>query len=277
MDIIQDILGSLSYHEKWNFGVLYFVLITTILYFLLLPKSSTDTKLKAGLFVLGLFIYFFALGSPLNLLGRIQFRAHMIQMIMLFFLSAPLLVIGLKAEFLKMAFSIPFLKKVLRMVMNPTGSLITFHLLFIIYHIPSVFDYVRIDIFLHNFYIFAMFIVALLFWSAIFPPVKELNQLTNRSRRSFYIGFVLLFLPLVVVLSLSKDIFYSIYTDIDLIKSSLAVCLPTGIDVSILEDDIIEALLPFPPQREQVIGGFILLITQVVSLSLIPFLKKAVK
>ncbi|MBM7660310.1 putative membrane protein [Bacillus mesophilus] len=277
MDVLQTILEDFSYHEKWNFGVLYFVLLAIMLYLFLLPTSSTHTKLKSGLFVVGLFIYFFALGSPLNLLGRIQFRAHIIQMIMLFFLSAPLLAIGLKGEFLRRAMSVPFLNQLLRRLMNPAPSLIVFHVLFISYHVPVIFDYVRINLFLHYFYLFAMFLVALLFWCAVFPPVKELNQLTNKRRKNFYMSYILLFIPLAAVLYLVKQSFYSIYTDMDLMITSLEFCLPTGdLAEPIIEEELIEALLPFPPQREQVIGSVILLTTQLISLCLYPFLKRFV-
>ncbi|WP_456278890.1 cytochrome c oxidase assembly protein [Bacillus sp. AK128] len=278
MDILQTILEDFTYHEKWNFGVLYFILLTIALYFFLLPTSPTHTRLKSGLFVLGLFIYFFALGSPLNLLGRIQFRAHMIQMIMLFFLSAPLLAIGLKGEFLKKAISVPFLDQLLLRLMKPTGSLILFHVLFISYHIPVIFDYVRINLFLHYFYLFAMFVVALIFWCAIFPPIKELNRLTNKHRKIYYMGYIILFIPLAAVFFLSKQSFYSIYTDMDLIITSLELCLPLGeLAEPIIEEDLVEALLPFPPQREQVVGSMILFTTQLASLCLYTFIKNAVK
>lgn len=278
MDLLLNILDNFTYHEKWNFGILQFIVLISILYFFLLPTSPTHTKIKSGFFILGFIIYFFALGSPLNLLGRILFRAHMIQMIMLYFVSAPLVALGIKAEFLCKPISIPFLNNVLRKSLNPVGTLIVFHVLFISYHIPFVFDYVRINLFLNYFYLLLMFIVSFLFWCAIFPPIKELNQLNNQSRKKLFIGFMVLFIPLVALLLLPKHSLYSIYTDIDQIKSSIEICLPSGgLPEEFIEDDIIETMLPFPPQHEQFIGGFILFICQLVSLSFIPVIKRLAK
>lgn len=272
--MLQNILENFTYHEKWDVGVLYFLLLTLVLYLVFFPSSPTHKKSKTFLFVFGLIIYFLALGSPLNLMGRIKFRVHVIQMVMLFFLSAPLLVLGIKAEFFKLAVSVPLLKSTFRKLMNPYGTFIVFHVLFLSYHVPFIFDYVRISLFLNYFYLLAMFIVSLLFWLAIFPPIKELNQLTSQKRRNFYIGFIVFFVPLSVILVSSKQSFYSIYTDSELILSSLGLCLPVDqVDVPIIEKDIVEALLPFPPKREQVIGGIILLVAQLIFLIIFPFLK----
>lgn len=273
--MLQNILENFTYHEKWDVGVLYFLLLTLVLYLVFFPSSPTHKKTKTFLFVFGLILYFLALGSPLNLMGRIQFRVHMIQMVMLFFLSATLLVLGIKAEFFKLAVSVPLLKSTLRKLTNPYGTFILFHVLFLSYHVPFIFDYVRISLFLHYFYLLAMFIASLLFWLAIFPPIKELNQLTSRRRSHFYMSYILFFLPLAAILILSNHSFYSIYTDNDLILSSLGLCLPIDqADVPVIEKDIIEALLPYPPKREQVIGGIILLVTQLIFLCLFPIFKK---
>ncbi|KAA0547186.1 hypothetical protein FZW96_14545 [Bacillus sp. BGMRC 2118] len=274
--MIENILENFASHEKWNFGVLYFLLLTLVLYFVFFTGSPTHKKYKSVLFVIGLLVYFLALGSPLNLLGRIQFRFHIVQMVMIIFTSAPLLVWGMKDAVVHRVSSFQALRSLLGRLTNPVWTLIVFHVLFLVYHVPSVFDTVRINEYVHSFYLLAMFLSALLFWFGMFPSNEVQHQVTNKNRRRLYVSFIVLFIPLTGILLFSTHSLYSIYTDNELILSSLGLCLPLEqLDVPIIEEDMLEALSPFPPKREQLVGGMILLVSQVIAVIFLPFLRKS--
>lgn len=262
--MIIDVLKNFSFHSQWNAGILLFVLLSIVLYLFLFPTSKEHTKTKSTLFITGLLLIFVTVGSPLNLVGRIIFRGHIIQMLLLIFIIAPFILMGLKTVKVSNKVIREKLMKIMKWLTNPKLTLSVFHLLFFCYHIPVVFNFVRINYFLNYFYFFCLFISAFLMWFSIVPAMNELTLFSLKQRMKHCIINILLFLPVCFLLIFPNTILYSIYIDPDLLRSSLEVCLPPGETVETIPDEFFDYLLPYPPLKEQRIGGGILLISQVM-------------
>ncbi|MBD8069026.1 cytochrome c oxidase assembly protein [Bacillus sp. PS06] len=260
-----ELLRNFTFHTQWNAGILLMVLLGIVFYLFLLPTSGKHSMWKSIAFISGLFLIFLAVGSPLNLLGRIVFRVHMIQMVIILLIAAPLLLLGFKTEILRRAFTYPKVKKILLIIHHPKLTIPVFHLLFIGYHIPVVFSYVRVSYILHYVYLLCLFVAALLLWSPIVVKLKELDRLAIKQKIVYCFANLVLMIPFSVFLIMSNEILYSIYIDPELIKSSLEVCLPPGQSVESIPEDFFNYLLPYPPLHEQRIGGVIFLLSQAIT------------
>ncbi|MFC4321140.1 cytochrome c oxidase assembly protein [Litchfieldia salsa] len=257
-----DLLKNFTFHTQWNAGILLMVLLGTVFYLFLLPSSNKHPIWKTIIFISGLFLIFLTVGSPLNLLGRIVFRGHMIQMVILLLIAAPLLLLGFKTEIIKKAMTFPRINSFFKIVVDPRLTIPVFHVLFIGYHVPSLFDFIRVNYFLNYFYLLCLFIAALLLWAPIMINEKELTHISCQQKMKYCVLNLALFIPVSLYLLMSNNILYSLYMDPDLIKSSLEVCLPPGVSVESIPEDFFNDLLPYPPLKEQKIGGYILLIGQ---------------
>lgn len=260
--MLLDILNNFSFHTQWNAGVLLMVLLSVVFYLFLLPTPNDHPKLKSVLFIFGLFLIFFTVGSPLNLLGRIIFRGHIFQMLILIVIVAPLLLIGFKSTIVSKAVTYEKVRKFLLFIKKPQITIVVFHVLFIGYHIPAVFNYVRISYVLNYFYLLLLFFAALLLWSPLIPIIKELDSLSIKRKIRYSLWNIVFFIPLALWFIFSEQILYSIYIDPDLIRLSLEVCLPPGEPIESIPEEFFDYLLPFPPLREQQLGGWFLLMGQ---------------
>lgn len=239
--MIEIFLDEFHFSTLWNAGLLLFSLFYLICYFFLLP-AATSLK-KAILTVLGIIIAFLAIGSPLNIVARLTFQAHMVQLVLLLLIAAPLIVIGWKPTGLD---KIIWLKNLGKWFTHPLAAFILFLLFFYGYHIPAIFDMVRIELYWNHFFLFGLFSTSILLWVAI------LHRFRDKNKRWLYAGILHLFLiPYLIYIYVASEGVYRVYTDVDLFMSALAVCLPE--DVNIPEQYYV-SLLPFDPVQHQQAG-----------------------
>lgn len=254
--MLDIILDEFHFSTMWNGGIFLFLIFGLIVYFFILPEEKFSLK-KAILFVAGTIALFAALGSPLNVIGRIQFSTHIIQLILLLFVSPPLLILGFKNKILEKVPSIPFLDKTFHFLMRPVTATILFQALFYGYHIPVIFNFARMDLYLNYFFLLAVFIGAILLWI----PIISSNILSKKKKVIYILINSLLLVPYSLILILAREALYMIYTDVDLFVSSLAACFP---DLNTVPDDFFAVLLPFDPVNEQIVGGWYLLAGQLI-------------
>jgi len=256
--MLEIILDEFHFSTMWNGGILLFILFGVIAYIFLLPAGKDHTIWKSVLFYLGLVALFIALGSPINVIARIKYSTHIIQLIFLLLVAPPLLIVGFKKEILKKAKSIEVVDKMIRTITKPAVALVIFYVLFYVYHIPAVFNFARVDLFLNYLFFFALFIAAILLWTSIMSPKSSLS---NKQKSQYALINIILFIPYSIILFAANEGLYSLYTDVDLFISSLALCLP---DVRNVPPEFFQTLLPYDPVQEQQLGGMILIISQVI-------------
>jgi len=254
----------------WNGGILLFILFGVIIYLLILPTGKDHKIWKTIVFFLGLTVVFIALGSPINVVARIKYSSHIIQLILLLLVAPPLLIIGFKYEMMKNVHSIEVLDKIIHVLTKPIVAVVVFYVLFYGYHIPAVFNFARVDLYLNYFFFFALFIAAFMLWIPIISP----KILSKKQKNIYALINIVLFIPYSIILLLATEGMYSLYTDIDLFISSLALCLP---DVENVPPEFFQSLLPFDPVHEQQVGGVILIVSQIVLFRGYTFLVKKLK
>ncbi|MCH1624277.1 cytochrome c oxidase assembly protein [Ferdinandcohnia quinoae] len=259
--MIGQILEGFSFHAQWNGGIIFFSLILIVLYLFLLPTSKSHTTFKSIAFISSMILILLTMGSPLNLLGRMLFRAHIIQMILLLLVVAPLIVMGLKTDLLEKLLNKGVARKIYSVLTHPVFTIVLFHALFMGYHIPVVFDWIRTGYFTNYFFLIGLVVAAMLVWWPLISPIQKYDRLNIKKKFIYIFVNVLLFIPVTLFLLLADKELYTVYSDTSLMLSALELCLPPGTEIPA---NFLETLLPYPPFAEQKNGAILLGISQAV-------------
>lgn len=253
--MLEIILDEFHFSTLWNGGIFIYIGFIFVIYFLLLPQDKKYPIWKQVAFVLGMLAIFAALGSPINIIARIQYSTHIVQLILLLLVAPPLLILGFKTEIFERAKEIKILKTVLQILEKPFVGFIAFFVIFYIYHIPAVFNYARLDLFVNYFFMFALLIAAILLWLPILSPRK----LHTKQKTMYALLIFVLFVPYSILLFFYDTSFYIVYSDAELFLQTLEACIP---NLDGIPPELAASLLPFDPVAEQVKGGWLLLAVQ---------------
>lgn len=256
--MIKLLLDELHVSSVWNGGILLLAFFTIILYLFILPNGKNHTWWKSVVFIVGVVVAYIAIGSPLNIVARIQFSTHIIQLLLFFLVAPPLLIIGFKTEIIHRVMKFPIAKKIAQILTNPYFVFIIFLLAISLFHLPSVFDAGRMDIYVNYFYMFGLFFLAILFWIPVVTRIR-----LNQKQKIIYLGASMIALvPVSLFLMFSTDNLYQTYSDLGVFVEALEACFPP--DEEPLPASFYETLLPNKPHMEQQLGGKILLIGEVI-------------
>lgn len=263
--MLDIILDEFHFSTLWNGGIFLFTMFAAIIYFFLLPASKKHSWWKSFAFLLGLIVIFIAIASPLNVTGRIKFSTHSLQLVLLLLVAPPLLIAGFKTAILERMKSIGSMKKVMIVLTKPVVATVLFQIVFYSYHIPFMFNFARLDLYLNYFFLLALFLSSVLLWIAILSP----DQLSRGQKWKYSFVNVILLTPFSVILFFANTGLYAIYSDINLFMSALALCLP---DLTDVPPEFFASLLPFDPVHEQWLGAIIFFAGKLISFAVVTFL-----
>lgn len=141
-------------------------------------KRLTDAPFpvgKAAFFYTGMGILTVMFMSPLHTLGEFfLLSAHMLTMMLVIFVVAPLVLLGLPGWLLAPVALHRAVKPVLRFLTRPTVDLVHFNLAFLIVHIPAALKVLMFSTdALHYLTYFAILSSALLMWWPVMNPLPQ--------------------------------------------------------------------------------------------------------
>lgn len=261
-------LGIFGFMALWSpFFILALVFITVV-YFLVTVKwrdgfkeSEKLTSKEATYFILAMVLLYGIKGSPVEVLGTILFSAHMTQMALLYLVVTPLLVLGIPKWVWKAAVELPVVKQVFKFMTKPLISLLSFNIIFSIYHIPLVFDNVRTDATLHGLATVILFLLSLFMWWPLLNPVDDDIDLSGLKRIGYILGSAVLLTPACGLIIFAENPLYAPYYDPQEFLKALALCVP----VNTLEGLTLtgpELFTDMSTQNDQQLGGVIMKIVQ---------------
>lgn len=248
--MIAIFLDEFHFSTLWNGGIFLFCAFIIICYFFMIPSKGEQRLLHTVSFLLGMLILFLAVGSPLNIIGRLTLQAHMFQIIGLLFVAAPLLVVGWRPK-AWVSQKISWIRGALAFLRKPAVAIMILSVLFYSYHLPVMFDIARLELFWNHFFMFGLTLAALNFWSAFFY-----YWLDNRVRWYATAIQISAFLPYCFYGLLARTGIYQTYNDPKVFLESLKVCIPVDLQMS---DEFYINFLPFDPVYEQQMGILIFL------------------
>lgn len=189
---------------------------------------------RAICFYSGLALTYLAVGSPLDQIGEdYLFSAHMVQHLILMYITPVLFVVGLPPgptdRFLSSA---PRLVAVLRRILNPVATGAVFSLSFSLWHVPSLYEAALANKTIHIVEHLTIWIPGIgIAWN-LFSPSRVLPAISYPARLLMLFILMIAQLPVFGILTMSGNVLYPTYE-----------WAPRIIDLSPIDDQVLGGLL----------------------------------
>ena len=168
---------------------------------------------KTFLFLGGLALLWLGLNSPLDELGDIYlFSAHMLQHMILEFVSPLMLVAALPETMVEGWLKIPFIKSAEKVLGNPGVALIVATLVMLVWHVPPIYDITLRDEPIHIAEHVSYIVSGVMLWWPVFKPVAE-GRLKPMAATIYLTAAAFLASILGMVYTISEVPFYGFYAN----------------------------------------------------------------
>lgn len=201
--------GMFLYAANWNWRLnLVFIAIT--LFYLIFTGPKVPGRQKS-VFVTAMLVYYFALGSPLDLIGHDLFSMHMLQMSLLYFVLPPLLLLGIPAYFWLPLLRVTILRKIGRFFTKPIITLFAFNGLISVYHVPYIFNSIMGSYALHIVSHLILLLVALAMWWPIIAPIPTYDRLKPIHKLGLIFANGILLTPACAMITFTNTVLFKQY------------------------------------------------------------------
>lgn len=251
-----DIFG---FRALWSPYLFLVTLLIIAFYFYITYFKAGDQfkKKEAVYFSIAMILLYMIKGSPIDLLGHLSFTVHMVQMAFLFLVIPPFFLLGLPDWLLKKF----VFKKWFLMITQPLITLIFFNGLFSFYHVPSIFDIVKVNMLLHGLFTVVLFISSLFMWWHLVNKIEESQRLSGLKKIGYIFANGILITPACALIIFSKDPMYATYADPAVWMEAMKLCVPAG-TLSALDLSSPQMFINMPAVEDQQTGGVIMKIIQ---------------
>src|SRR5690625_174938 len=170
-------LQIFGFRALWSLYFFTYILLFALAYFLITDslRHKFGVQEKQSIkhmtfFYSGLILLYIVKGSPIDLLSHIMLSAHMTQ-VAVYFLVFPIFIIkGVPVWIWRKVINAPIIKPIYKFFSNPIIALISFNLLFSIYHMPVIFNFSKSSQF-----VLSSILVIILF-TALYRKSTRLNS-----------------------------------------------------------------------------------------------------
>jgi putative membrane protein len=251
-----DIFGFRALWSPYLFLVT--ILIIAFYFYITYFKASDQFKKKEAVyFTVSMVLLYVIKGSPIDLLGHLSFTVHMVQMAFLFLVIPPFFLLGLPDWLLKKF----VFKKWFLMITQPLITLIFFNGLFSFYHVPSIFDIVKVNMLLHSLFTAVLFISSLFMWWHLVNKIEESQRLSGLKKIGYIFANGILITPACALIIFSKNPMYATFADPAVWMEAMKLCVPAG-TLSALDLSSPQMFINMPAVEDQQTGGVIMKIIQ---------------
>ncbi|OPX03277.1 cytochrome c oxidase assembly factor CtaG [Geobacillus sp. LEMMY01] len=261
-------LSMFGFVALWSPYFLAFLLLITCLYFMIVgpwrtrfTKEGPPTRKQKAYFVTGIVFLYISLGSPVDLLGRLIFSAHMIQMAILSFMAPPLLILGIPNWLFERLFEIRPLKAAVTLLTKPLFAVVLFNSLFSFYHVPFIFDLANSNALYHAVITTMIFIAAWMMWWPLLNKMPGWQSLSGLKKIGYIFADGALLTPACALIIFAGKPLYATYYDPQMWLKSLALCVPADTLAS-LDLTGPEMFFAVPLLYDQQLGGILMKIIQ---------------
>lgn len=252
-----DYLILIRNELEWNIPIIITAVFFAVLYIILVKQTTTFKvhQTKPLLFLLSLGLLVLVVGSPLAVISHLSFSLHMIQMSILFFIIPPLLLLGIPKPVYQLLWKVILVRPFL--FVKPILALFIFAVLFSMYHLPTILNFISGHPIIHNSYFFLLFILAFRIWWPITSPFKKPQVYSETKKRyAFLSGLLLLPACSVFILNALMDGMNNPLLTQFMIK----LCLPSQSSSHTLFPPLVN------PRLDQLIAGILMLGIHKISL-----------
>jgi putative membrane protein len=226
-------LEMFGFRALWSpFFFLSLLLVLFAFFFVTVFKrerfsNSEPLKRSEGIFfTIAIIILYVIKGSPLDLMGHLMFYAHMIQMGVLYLVIPPLFIVGIPKWVWRKVLHYPIIKPLFNLFSKPLIALIIFNGMFSFYHIPLIFDAIKMDMWLHASYTCILFITAILMWWPLINKLPEYESLTGLKKVGYIFADGILLTPACALIIFADTPMYATFSDPTAWMEALKLCVP---------------------------------------------------
>lgn len=166
----------------------------------------------AAWFYASLAVFYLVEGSPLHdLAERYLLSAHMVQHLLLSYVVARMMLVGVPAWLWRTLLLHPLVFPVSRFVLRPLVTFTVFAFFFAIWHVPAIYQAALANSTLHHLEHVAFLFTALLLWWPILSPLEELPRPPHLIRLTYLFTIPLAQLPVFAGITFNPDVVYPMY------------------------------------------------------------------
>jgi len=261
-----------GFRALWSPYFLSFVIVLGIAYYLMTgsfrhkfggKSEPAPSGKQRGLFYIGLLLLYIAKGSPIDLLSHIMLTAHMIQMVILFLIFPIFIIKGLPKWMWRKIVCAPVFKSIIRVLTKPIVALVSFNVLFSLYHMPVIFDYSKSSQFAHTSTILILLFFAFIMWWPIITPLEEFDTLAPLLKMGYLVASAAIITVACALIIFASTPVFNAYSSEGSWIQAMSLCVPNdvldGLAVSISGPEMFS---PLSVLEDQQLGGIIMKIMQ---------------
>lgn len=178
----------------------------------LAPAGTRYPRAHAVKFYTALFIFYIAVGSPLDQAGeRFLLSAHMLQHQLIIYPAAILFLLGLPDWLVAPVTQRPQLRALLRILTHPIVCGVIYCVVLSGWHFPFLYDWALQNRTVHIVEHFSFFGAALFLWWPVCSPSREFPPTSYAWQMLYYLAITIGMTPVFAYITFSSDVLYPTY------------------------------------------------------------------
>ncbi|MFZ3580141.1 cytochrome c oxidase assembly protein [Virgibacillus sp. DJP39] len=203
-----------TWFEILNPLLFFSLVVVYIVYLRVMRKVSNsytgerDLRKKIS-FLFGLLTIYISLAGPISILSNnLIFSAHMLQQALMYIVMPPLILVGMPHVFYQFFDKILVKSKILRIFKSPLIGLLLFNVLWSLYHIPTIYEYVWQQFILLEVSHLVINTSAFLMWIHVLAPVGQINKMSYLTKIGYMFANGILITPACALIIFAPDVVY---------------------------------------------------------------------
>jgi putative membrane protein len=163
-------------------------------------------------FYAGLVLLYLVEGSPLHdLAERYLLSAHMVQHLLLAYVVARMLIVGVPAWLWRSLLLHPAVFPTARVLLRPVVTFVVFAVFFAVWHVPAFYQAALLSSWVHHTEHVLFLVTAIMLWWPILSPIEELPKAPYLVRLAYLFVIPIAQLPVFAGITFHPDVIYPLY------------------------------------------------------------------
>ncbi len=270
-------ISIFGFQALWSPYLIGIIVFLTVVYFLVTVTWRKDFKVSEPLkkseavyFILGMIVLYIVKGSPVDLLGHIMFTMHMTQMAFLLLLVPVFIIKGIPWWVWKVVVEAPVVRTIFKIFTKPLLAILLFTGLFSVYHLPVVFDAIKLNETLHGIFTMILFIAAFFMYWPLLNEIEGQHKMKNIHKLGYIAANAVLITPACALIIFASNPMYGTYSDSEMWMKAMELCVPAS-TLSELTLSGPELFSSMDLIADQQVGGVLMKIIQEIIFGVILF------
>jgi putative membrane protein len=228
-------LEMFGFRALWSPYFLFFLILVLGIFFYVtifgrerFKNSEPLKRSEAILFTVAIVVLYITKGAPLDLMGHLMFYAHMIQMAVLYLVIPPLLIVSIPSWIWRSVLNYSIIKPLFHFFTKPLIALILFNGLFSFYHIPLIFDAIKMSMWMHATYTVVLFLFSIFMWWPLMNRLPEYESLNGLKKIGYIFADGILLTPACALIIFADTPMYATFSDPSAWMQALKLCVPVS-------------------------------------------------